>query len=78
MAKTVRDFITFVLCVLLDLKLDSLDHPEDGPQTDLQSVTRTNCPVSLPGLLWGISHEFGPPKLEARVVDVVCNSSSAH
>ena len=78
MAKTVRDFITFVLCVLLDLKLDSLDHPEDGPQTDLLSVARTKCPVSLSGLHWGTSHEIGPPKLEARVVDVVCNSSSAH
>jgi len=55
-----------------------LEYPEDGPQTDLQSVTRTNCPVSLPGLLWGTSHELGPPKLEARVADVGCNFSSAH
>jgi len=59
-------------------KFVRLEYPEDGPQTDFHSVTRTNCPVFLPGLLWGTSYELGPPKLEARVVDVVCNSSSAH
>ena len=55
-----------------------LEYPEDGPQTDLHSVTRTNCPSSLPGLLWGNSHGLDPPKLEARVADVGCNFSSAH
>jgi len=79
-----RDW-THVWCILLDSKLRKLSsqYPEDGPQKDLHSVTRTNCPVSLPGLLWtlwGTSHELGPPKLKARVVDIVqvCNSSSAH
>ena len=56
----------------------SLEYPEDGPQTDLLSVARTKCPVSLSGLHWGTSHEIGPPKLEARVVDVGFNLSSAH
>jgi len=45
---------------------------------DLHSVTLTNCPVSLLGVLSGTSHELGSPKLEARVVDVGCNFSSAH
>ena len=62
-----------VICVLLDSKLVSLEYPEDGPQTNLHSVTRTNCPVSLLGLLWGTSHELGSQRLEARVVHVVCN-----
>ena len=69
------------MSVLLDSKLNKnfyLEYPEDGPQTHLHSVNPTNCPVSLPGLLWVTSHELGPPKLEARVVDVVCNFSSAH
>jgi len=55
-----------------------LEYSEDGPQTDLHSVTRTNRPVSLPGLFRGTSHELGSPKLEAWVVDVGCNFSSAH
>ena len=71
-------FYTYVLCVLFDSKLVSLEYPEDGPQTDLHSVTRTNCSVLLPGLLWGTSHELGPSKPKAWVVDVVCKSSSAH
>jgi len=56
------------------------EYPEDGLQTYLHSVTLTNCPVSLPGSLWGTSHELGPPKLGTQVVDVGhgCNFSSAH
>ena len=66
------------MCFIRFQNIVCLEHPEDGLQTDLHSVTRTNCPVSLSGLLWGTSHELGPPKLEARVVDVVCNFYSAH
>ena len=56
---------------MLDSKLANLEYPEDGPQTDLHSVTCTKCPISLPGLLWGTSHQLGPPKLEAQVVDLL-------
>jgi len=44
----------------VDSKLVSLEYPEDGPQTDLHLVSRTNCLVTLQGLLGGTSWTWYP------------------
>jgi len=71
------------LCLMCFIRFQTdkkfrLEYPEYDPQKYFSSVTRTNFPVSLLGVLCGTSHELGPPKLEARVVDVVFNSYSAN
>ena len=55
------EFVTGIFLVYcVDSKLVSLEYPEDGPQTDLHLVSRTNCLVTLQGLLGGTSWTWYP------------------